>query len=91
MSGLQGSSGPSGGRTLEGLRRGETARVVAVDDEAARVLAMRIGVAEGSRVSCVARIPKGPVVLRAGRQEIAVGRSLARRIRVEPSLREGAA
>jgi Fe2+ transport system protein FeoA len=56
--------------------------VVAVGDDHARVTALRFGMAEGACVQCVARIPAGPIVLKSGRQEIAVGRELAKRITV---------
>jgi Fe2+ transport system protein FeoA len=68
--------------TLDQVRRGERVIVTAVDDERARIHAIRFGMAEGSTVSCVTRIPSGPIVLRSGRQEIAVGRELAKRISV---------
>ncbi len=58
--------------------------VLDVADERARIHALRFGVAEGSKVQCVTAIPAGPIVLRSGRQEIAVGRELAKRIRVRP-------
>lgn len=70
------------GHTLDRVRRGERMTVLGVDDEGARVHAIRFGMAEGATVSCVTRIPAGPIVLRSGRQEIAVGRELAKRIRV---------
>ena len=56
--------------------------VVGIDDERARDVALRFGMAAGASVCCVAAIPAGPIVLRSGRQEIAVGRTLARRIAV---------
>jgi Fe2+ transport system protein FeoA len=70
------------GCTLADARAGESFVVTAVDDEGARVTALRFGMSEGACVACVTRIPAGPIVLRAGRQEIAVGRELARRISV---------
>lgn len=69
--------------TLADARAGDTMTVSSVDDERARVTALRFGMAEGACVKCVARIPAGPIVLRSGRQEIAVGRELAKLIRVE--------
>lgn len=72
----------SGHVMLDTVRRGEEFEIVDVADENMRVHALRFGMAEGSRVSCVTKIPAGPVVLRSGRQEIAVGRSLARCITV---------
>jgi Fe2+ transport system protein FeoA len=71
--------------TLADARRGQHFTVTAVDDEHARVTCLRFGMAEGARVSCVTRIPAGPIVLRSGRQEIAVGRELAKRISVRPA------
>jgi Fe2+ transport system protein FeoA len=68
--------------TLDQASRGDRMVVTGVDDEAARIHAIRFGMAEGAHVSCVTRIPAGPVVLRSGRQEIAVGRELAKRISV---------
>ena len=68
--------------TLDCIRRGERIEIMSVDDQQARVQALRFGVAEGACVECVTRIPAGPLVLRSGRQEIAVGRALAKRISV---------
>lgn len=69
--------------TLDRVKRGDRMVVLGVDDEGARVHAIRFGMAEGATVSCVTRIPAGPIVLMSGRQEIAVGRKLAKRIRVK--------
>lgn len=68
--------------SLSTARKGEHFEIVAVDDEHARVQAMRFGMSEGACVECITRIPAGPIVLKSGRQEIAVGRSLAERIHV---------
>jgi Fe2+ transport system protein FeoA len=68
--------------TLADARAGDKLIVTNVDDDRARVTALRFGMAEGACVHCVTRIPAGPIVLRSGRQEIAVGRDLAQRIGV---------
>jgi len=68
--------------TLADARVGDRLIVTRVDDDHARVTALRFGMAEGACVHCTTRIPAGPIVLRSGRQEIAVGRELARRIGV---------
>lgn len=68
--------------TLADARAGERFVVTSVNDEHARVTALRFGMAEGACVDCITRIPAGPIVLKSGRQEIAVGRELARRIGV---------
>ena len=76
--------------TLDHARRGDEMVVMRVDDEHARVTAIRFGISEGAKVTCVTRIPAGPIVLRSGRQEIAVGRNLAKRICVRPCPLEAA-
>lgn len=68
--------------TLDCARKGERLEIIAVDDQHARVQALRFGMAEGARVECVTKVPAGPLVIRSGRQEIAVGRELAKRISV---------
>lgn len=68
--------------TLDCVRRGDKIEIVSVNDTAARVQALRFGMCEGASVECVTKIPAGPLVIKSGRQEIAVGRSLAKRINV---------
>ncbi len=68
--------------SLDKAKGGDELEIIEVDDERARVQCLRFGMAEGAHVTCVTRIPAGPLVLRSGRQEIAVGRKLAKRIRV---------
>jgi len=68
--------------SLDCIRKGERIEILSVDDPHARVQAMRFGMSEGACVECVTKIPAGPLVLKSGRQEIAVGRALAKRINV---------
>jgi len=68
--------------SLHCIRKGELIEIVSVEDSRARVQALRFGMAEGACVKCVTRIPAGPLVIQSGRQEIAVGRALAKRINV---------
>ena len=68
--------------SLDCMRKGEKFEIVSVNDTAARVQALRFGMCEGANVECVTKIPAGPLVIKSGRQEIAVGRSLAKRISV---------
>jgi Fe2+ transport system protein FeoA len=68
--------------SLDCIRKGERIEIISVDDQHARVQALRFGMAEGACVECVTKIPAGPLVLKSGRQEIAVGRALAKRISV---------
>lgn len=69
-------------RTLDQLRSGEWAEIVAVDDDTVRSQAMRLGIHSGAQVTCVTKVPAGPIVVGHGRQEIAIGRNLAKRITV---------
>ena len=68
--------------TLDCMSKGDKMEIISVDHPDARVQAMRFGMCEGSSVECVTKIPAGPLVIKSGRQEIAVGRSLAKRINV---------
>lgn len=68
---------------LSDLRRGQWAKVVQISDENLRVQLLRFGISDGCRVCCHAKLPFGPVVLRYGGQEIAMGRQVARTIQVE--------
>lgn len=68
--------------SLDCVRAGEYLEIISVDDDHARIQALRFGMSEGACVQCVTRIPAGPLVIQSGRQEIAVGRSLARKIQV---------
>lgn len=44
---------------------------------------IRLGLCEGDVVTCIAKIPSGPVVLEKGFQEIAIGRNFAKDINVD--------
>jgi ferrous iron transport protein A len=65
------------------MRAGDQAVIAGIPDDRARAQAVRFGMGVGAAVHCVTTLPGGPVVLRSGRQEIAVGRGLARRISIE--------
>lgn len=69
--------------TLEQAKTGEKLIVKNISDPQMRVKAIRFGVMEGVEIICLEKLPFGPVVIRRGRQELAVGRGLAQRIAVE--------
>lgn len=56
--------------------------VVNVYDDFARLQAIRFGIAEGAQLVCQAVLSGGPIVVRKGKQEVAIGRRLAERIQV---------
>lgn len=68
--------------SLSDLRRGQFATVVNIPEESLRMQLLRFGISAGSRIRCHDRLPLGPVVLRYGGQEIALGRELARSIEI---------
>lgn len=47
-----------------------------------RAQLVRIGLVEGAKVFCVERLPGGTIVLQKHRQQIAIGRLLAKQILV---------
>ncbi len=69
--------------TLDMVRRGDSVRILTIPDPHVRVQAIRFGIGEGTDVLCSENLPAGPIVLRRGRQEIALGRGIARSISVE--------
>lgn len=69
--------------TLDKIRPGDWVKIVSISDEKIREQALRMGIDEGEVFSCAGVIPAGPVVLSKHRQELAVGRELARHIIVK--------
>ena len=66
----------------DAAQKGEAIRIVSIGDAMSRMKAIRFGLSEGAVARCVTKVPGGPVVLKLGRQEIAIGRSLAEQIEV---------
>ena len=71
-----------GAATLDEAVAGDHLEILEVEGDEARDKAIRLGVCQGAGVECVTKLPRGPVIIKAGMQEIAVGRGLASRIRV---------
>ncbi|MDI6901806.1 MAG: FeoA family protein [Anaerosomatales bacterium] len=88
--GYRGGRGVAALGTLAAARRGDRLVVLAVDDDRSRAHAIRFGLDEGAEVECVTSLPAGPIIVRSGRQEIAIGRGLASRVRVQPAERKEA-
>jgi Fe2+ transport system protein FeoA len=63
---------------------GQAFIITDIADDFARLQAIRFGIAEGARAVCQTVLPGGPVVVRKGKQEMALGRNLADRIEVRP-------
>ena len=71
--------------TLAEVKKGQTVKILNIPDEQIRSQAIRLGIGQGSLVTCQEIIPAGPIIIKKNRQEIAVGRGLAQAITVETS------
>jgi len=69
--------------TLDLAKKGQRIEIVNISDPAVRIQAIRLGVFEGSRLTCSEKIPAGPIILQNRMQEIAIGRNLAKKITVK--------
>lgn len=69
--------------TLEQADVGCVVRITRILDAETATTVMRLGLAEGECVMVASKIPGGPIVLRIGMMELALGRSLCTGIEVE--------
>lgn len=69
---------------LDEARKGQVIKITSIPNELIRVQALRLGISEGTVITCREVVPAGPVVVARNKQEIAIGRNLARTIMVEP-------
>jgi Fe2+ transport system protein FeoA len=70
-------------KTLDRIGAGKRCIIFRIKNNDLRSRAMVFGLREGRRITCQNVIPAGPVVIRMNRQELAIGRELARAIEVE--------
>ena len=68
---------------LDQCKKGQKLRIMSISDDGLRTQAIRFGISEGSVVTCEEVVPAGPVVVRLAKQQIAIGRNLAKNILVE--------
>lgn len=73
---------------LSDVKRGDQFQIVTIPNDKIRAQALRFGISEGATVSCVEKIPGGPVILKKNLQEIAIGRKLANKISIEKLLQK---
>jgi Fe2+ transport system protein FeoA len=69
--------------TLLDAKRDRPVRILRIDDDTCRAQCTRFGIGEGAVLDSAETLPLGPVLVRHCRQEICLGRGLARRISVE--------
>ena len=67
---------------LTDVKKGQTVAIVKIEDENIRTQFIRFGISAGSQIRCLEKIPFGPFMLSHNRQEIAVGREVAKNITV---------
>lgn len=68
--------------TLDKVDRGEKIEIVNIEDDSIRAQAIRLGICEGSHLTCLEKLPSGPIILQNKMQEVAVGRKLAQQIKI---------
>ncbi len=68
---------------LDRIKRGQSFKINNIHNETIRSQAIRFGIAEGEWLTCEEVVPAGPIVIRKNRQQIALGRQLAREIDIE--------
>lgn len=70
-------------KTLDRVKKGELCVIRYIPAGDMKTQAIRFNMVEGNTALCQAVIPAGPIILKVGRQEIALGRHLAQQIEVE--------
>ncbi|MEO5928671.1 MAG: ferrous iron transport protein A [Candidatus Kapaibacterium sp.] len=66
---------------LVDVRRGTRGTILSLpEDSELRSQCIRLGICVGASVLCIERLPGGTIILEASRQEIALGRNLAKQI-----------
>lgn len=71
--------------TLDRVKRGQSIRIISIPNDLIRAQAIRFGIAEGEVVRCEEVVPAGPVIICKNKQQLALGRGLARQISVAPA------
>lgn len=57
--------------------------VISVNDEKLLSDALRFGIASGEKIIIIKKLPGGPIVIQKSNQQIAIGRELAKAIKVK--------
>jgi ferrous iron transport protein A len=65
------------------MKQAAGVRVLQIPEGLLGAQLMRLGISEGSELTCALKIPTGPIVVRRGDVEIALGRKIASKIQVE--------
>lgn len=70
---------------LSHARPGDVLVVDGIADTSLRLQCLRLGLHEGKTLQCLHVLPEGPVIVRCGTCELAIGRPIARNIAVRPA------
>ena len=70
--------------TLDHAKVGQLVRIDRIQDDEIAMMAVRLGIAVGEVIAVASKVPGGPLVIRRGRVDIALGRELCRGINVSP-------
>jgi len=68
--------------TLDKIKKGIVVVISKLPSGDIKSQLIRLGITEGKRLKCIERLPGGTIVIQKGRQEIAIGSELAKRIKV---------
>ncbi len=68
--------------TLNETQVGDTLCIIDIANPQIATMAMRLGICKGSNLSVCSKVPGGPVVVRRGHMEIALGRDICKQITV---------
>lgn len=68
--------------TLNQLSVGQSAAIIDIGDIETETNLIRLGIGRGEVITCVAKIPAGPVVIRRHAIEIALGDAVSRNISI---------
>ena len=69
--------------TLNNVKKGYVIKIISIPDTRVRAQAIRFGIAENAVAKIVEIVPGGPIIIEKGKQEIALGRDLAKTIKIE--------
>ncbi|MDS1030171.1 ferrous iron transport protein A [Bacillota bacterium LX-D] len=69
--------------TLDKVKYGQRFKIIHIPNESIKMQTIRFGISEGESLLCDEVIPAGPIIIRKNRQQLAIGRHLAAKIKVE--------
>ncbi len=68
--------------TLDKANVGDTLSIAHISDHETELMAMRLGICKGEKITVCSKVPAGPLVVRRGHMEIALGREVCKKISV---------